>query len=228
MRRLGLRPLWRELSIAWYEWALRSIDPLHEDVGLIVQRIDDRDQYEHMLEFVDVVSRAGADRFSVHARKAWLNGISPKDNRTIPPLRYDEVWRLKAERPTLPIEINGGIKTLDEAQRHLDKVDAVMIGRAAYETPWIFADADRAIFGVDNPVAQRTEGVLSLVPYLEAQIAEGTRPHHIVRHLLGLFHGTPVSRAWKQGIAAIGQMRGPEAATALATMAHAVHQRNAA
>jgi len=188
--------------------------------------IDDRDQYDHMLEFVDVVSQAGADRFSVHARKAWLNGISPKDNRTIPPLRYDEVWRLKAERPSLPIEINGGIKTLDDAKKHLEKVDAVMIGRAAYETPWVFGDADRAIFGVDNPVSQRTEGVLSLVPYLAQQIALGIRPHHIVRHLLGLFHGTPVSRAWKQGIAAIGQMRGPEAASALEEMALAVNRRN--
>ncbi len=190
--------------------------------------IDDRDGYEHMLEFVDRVAPSGSDRFSVHARKAWLNGLSPKDNRTIPPLRYEDVYRLKRERPQHDIEINGGIKTLAEARVHLQHVDAVMIGRAAYETPWIFADADRAIFGDDNPVAQRTEGVLSLVPYLEAQIAEGTRPHHIVRHLLGLFHGTPVSRAWKQGIAAIGQMRGPEAASALATMAHAVHQRNAA
>jgi len=190
--------------------------------------IDDRDQYEHMLEFVDIVARAGADRFSVHARKAWLNGISPKDNRTLPPLRYDEVWRLKAERPGLPIEINGGIKTLDEARRHLDQVDAVMMGRAAYETPWVFGDADRAIFGDTNPVAHRTEGVLSLIPYLASEIAAGVRPHHIVRHLLGLFHGTPVSRAWKQGIAAIGQMRGPEAATALEDMALAVHRRNAA
>ncbi|HRE92020.1 MAG TPA: tRNA dihydrouridine(20/20a) synthase DusA, partial [Myxococcota bacterium] len=104
--------------------------------------IDELDRYEDMLVFVDRVAAAGADRFSVHARKAWLKGLSPKENRTIPPIRHDEVWRLKAERPRLPIEINGQIKTLAEARSHLDKVDAVMIGRAAYENPWVFGRAD--------------------------------------------------------------------------------------
>jgi tRNA-dihydrouridine synthase A len=190
--------------------------------------IDQRDQYEHMLEFVDVVAKAGADRFTVHARKAWLNGLSPKENRTVPPLEYAHVHRLKAERPALQVELNGGIRTLAEAVRHLGRVDAVMIGRAAYETPWTFADADRAVFGADNPVAMRSEAVLALVPYLASEVAAGTRPHHIVRHLLGLFHGTPVSRAWKQAIAAIGQMRGPEAPRALEELALSVHRRNAA
>lgn len=181
--------------------------------------IDERDRYEDMLAFVDTVAAAGADRFTVHARKAWLNGLSPKDNRTIPPLRYGEVHRLKRERPALPIEINGGLRTLVEAKAQLAHVDAVMIGRAAYETPWVFADADRALFGADNPAASRAEVALALVPYLAAETAAGVRPHHIVRHLLGLFHATAISRAWKQGIAAIGQMRGPEAAVALERLA---------
>lgn len=190
--------------------------------------IDHADSYEHMLAFVDAVAEAGADRFTVHARKAWLNGLSPKDNRTIPPLRHHEVHRLKAERPALAIEINGGIRTLAEASAHLGKVDAVMIGRAAYETPWIFADADRAIFGADNPVRSRAELVLSLVPYLAAEVEAGVRPHHIVRHLLGLYHATPISRAWKQGVAAVGQMRGSEAVTAFERLAGAAVQREAA
>lgn len=190
--------------------------------------IDDADSYEHMLGFVDHVARAGADRFTVHARKAWLNGLSPKDNRTIPPLRHHEVHRLKVERPELAIELNGGIRALAEAKAHLDRVDAVMIGRAAYETPWIFADADRVIFGAHNPVASRAELVLSLVPYLAAEVEAGVRPHHIVRHLLGLYHATPISRAWKQGIAAVGQMRGREAVVAFEKLAGAALQREAA
>ncbi len=190
--------------------------------------IDDLDRYEDMLAFVDHVAAAGADRFTVHARKAWLNGLSPKDNRTKPPLRYPEVYRLKAERSALPIEINGGIRTLSEVEAHLGHVDAVMIGRAAYETPWVFADADRRVFGAHNPVASRGEAALAVVGYLARQLDEGIRPHHVVRHLLGLFHATPISRAWKQGIAAIGQMRGPEAARALEIMASRVIERQAA
>ena len=190
--------------------------------------IDDHDSYEHMLAFVDRVAEAGADRFTVHARKAWLNGLSPKDNRTIPPLRYHEVHRLKAERPGLHIELNGGVRTLAEAKSHLGQVDAVMIGRAAYETPWVFADADRAIFGVDNPAPSRAELVRSLVPYLAAEVAAGVRPHHIVRHLLGLYHATPISRAWKQAIAAVGQMRGVEAVRAFEALADATIRREAA
>ena len=176
--------------------------------------IDDRDAYEHMLAFVDRVAAAGADRFTVHARKAWLHGLSPKENRTVPPLRHEDVWRLKAERPELSVELNGGIRTLAAAAQHLGKVDAVMIGRAAYETPWIFADADRALFGAANPVSTRAELLRSLVPYLAAEVAAGTRPHQVLRHLLGLFHATPIARAWKRGLAAVGQMRGVEAVSA--------------
>lgn len=191
--------------------------------------IDDRDSYEHMLEFVDVVAAAGADRFSVHARKAWLKGLSPKANRTIPPLRYDEIWRLKRERPSLQIEINGGIRTLAEAQDHLQHVDAVMMGRAAYETPWVFATADRDLFGApSDPAATRSEAVLSLVPYLAREVAAGVRPHQVVRHLLGLFHSTPISRAWKRGIAAIGQMDGADAVKGLETLALQAQQQRKA
>lgn len=168
--------------------------------------IDDLDRFEDMLRFVDIVERAGADRFSVHARKAWLKGLSPKENRTVPPIRHEEVWRLKRERPGLSVELNGQIKTLAEAKKHLGHVDAVMIGRAAYETPWIFGRADSLIFGGVDPVATRSEAALAVVPFLARVVAGGVKAHHVTRHLLGLFHGTPVSRAWKQGLARVGQL----------------------
>lgn len=168
--------------------------------------IDDLDRYEDMLVFVDTVAAAGADRFSVHARKAWLNGLSPKENRTVPPIRHDEVWRLKLDRPDLPIEINGQIKTMAEAKLHLAHVDAVMIGRAAYETPWVFGRADSAIFGDPDPAANRSEGALGILPFLAEVTRSGVKAHHVTRHLLGLFHATPVSRAWKHGLAMVGQM----------------------
>lgn len=168
--------------------------------------IDDLDRYEDMLAFVDRVAVAGADRFSVHARKAWLKGLSPKENRTIPPIRYDEVWRLKAERPHLPIEINGQIKTLAEAKAHLSKVDAVMIGRTAYENPWVFGRADSVIFGAEDPARDRSEAALAVVPFLAWVVGQGIKAHHVTRHMLGLFHATPVSRAWKHGLAMVGAM----------------------
>jgi tRNA-dihydrouridine synthase A len=181
--------------------------------------IDDRDAYEDMLAFVDVVAQAGADRFSVHARKAWLNGLSPRENRTIPPLRYDEVHRLKREHPELAIEINGGIKTMAEAKLQLEHVDAVMIGRAACDDPWVFAEADTRIFGAAaNPAQTRSEAALAVVPYLAREVANGTKPHAVTRHLLGLFAKTPLAKAWKHGIASIGQMKDAEAQRAPAAL----------
>ena len=122
--------------------------------------IDDFDSYEFMLKFVDTVSQSGADRFSVHARKAFLQGLSPKENRTVPPLRYEDVYRLKRERPDLWIEINGGIRTLEATQEHLHHVDGVMIGRAAYEDPYIFARADRDIFKDESAVIPSREDIV--------------------------------------------------------------------
>jgi tRNA-dihydrouridine synthase A len=162
--------------------------------------IDDLDTYEHMLAFVDTVAAAGADRFTVHARKAWLEGLSPKENRTVPPLRYDDVYRLKAERPGLRIEINGGVRTLDEAKAHLERVDGVMIGRAAYETPYVLSDADRRFFGDARPPLSRHEVVRAMLPYVEEQRTNGVYLGRITRHMLGLFAGRPGARAWKRHI----------------------------
>ncbi len=162
--------------------------------------IDDLDRYEDMLNFVDVVSAAGADRFTVHARKAWLQGLSPKENRNIPPLRYPDVHRLKAERPHLPIEINGGIRTLDVAAEQLEHVDAVMIGRAAYDTPWVFHDADSRFFGAVDPARTRHDVVRALLPWVEAELSDGTPLHRISRHMLGLFAGQRGAKRWKRHI----------------------------
>jgi tRNA-dihydrouridine synthase A len=167
--------------------------------------IDDLDRYEDMLAFVDRVAEAGSDRFTVHARKAWLSGLSPRENRTIPPIRYPEVYRLKAERPHLAIEINGQVRTLAEAADHLREVDAVMIGRAAYETPAVFMRADSTLFGMSDPSRLRVDAAAAVLPYLARETAAGVKAHAIARHLLGLFAATPLARAWKHGIAQVGQ-----------------------
>jgi len=174
--------------------------------------IDDLDRYEDMLNFVDVVSTAGADRFTVHARKAWLQGLSPKENRNIPPLRYPEVHRLKAERPHLSIEINGGIRTLDVAEEQLAHVDAVMIGRAAYDTPWVFHDADSRFFDAPDPAAGRHEVVRAMLPFVEREVTAGTPLHRISRHMLGLFAGQRGAKRWKRHISenAHRKTAGPE------------------
>jgi len=160
--------------------------------------IDDLDRYEDMLNFVDTVARAGADRFTVHARKAWLSGLSPKQNRNVPPLRYGDVHRLKAERPHLQIEINGGIRTLDVTVEQLKHVDAVMIGRAAYETPAIFADADRVVFGAADGPTDLIDALEAMVPYAARHIEGGGRLHHVSRHLLTIFNGLPGARRWRR------------------------------
>ncbi len=159
--------------------------------------IDECDRYEDMVKFVTTVASAGCRRFTVHARKAWLQGVSPKDNRNIPPLRYDDVYRLKEEYPKLWIEINGGIKTLEVSQTHLQHVDAVMIGRAAYDTPYIFALADRDIYAMGEPLT-RHQVVTAMLPYIAHWTEQGTKLHSITRHMLQLFHGQPGSRAWKR------------------------------
>lgn len=160
--------------------------------------IDDLDRYEDMANFVAVVARAGADRFSVHARKAWLKGLSPKENRTIPPLRYPDVYRLKREFPELVIEINGGIRDLDRAAEHLERVDAVMIGRAAYEEPWIFADVDRRFFGRADGPEERSQVVVAMLSYIDQQLQKGERLHRLTRHMIHLYAGIRGARAWRR------------------------------
>jgi tRNA-dihydrouridine synthase A len=160
--------------------------------------IDDRDSYEELARFVEVVASGGCRTFIIHARKAWLKGLSPKENREIPPLRYDLVERLKNDYPMLEIILNGGVIDLDQAARHLERLDGVMIGRAAYHQPHLLADADRRFFGDDRPVRTRRQVVKALLPYVETELGRGVRLQSIARHILGLYHGRPGGRAWRR------------------------------
>lgn len=160
--------------------------------------IDDRDSYEHMRDFVRAVASAGADRFSVHARIAWLSGLSPRENRDVPPLRYPDVHRLKAELPHLAIEINGGILDLDSAAAQLAHVDAVMIGRAAYDDPWRFADADRRFFASAWAPTSRAAVAEAMIDYADDHLRRGGALHHVTRHMLQLFSGQRGARAWRR------------------------------
>ena len=163
--------------------------------------VDDLDRYEDMLRFVDTVAAAGCERFTVHARKAWLSGLSPRENREVPPLRYAEVHRLKAERPSLFIEINGGIRDLDTAAAQLQAVDAVMIGRAACDDPYLFAEADRRFFDPNAAVPTREQVVEVVAERLDAWRGRPHfKAHHLTRHLLQLFAGQPGAKRWKQAL----------------------------
>ncbi|MGC9503367.1 tRNA dihydrouridine(20/20a) synthase DusA [Baaleninema sp.] len=162
--------------------------------------IDDRDRYEDLVKFVRIVSEAGCERFTVHARKAWLKGLSPKENRTVPPLRYEDVYRLKQDFPHLFIEINGGFKTLDRIQEQYKYVDAVMVGRAAYDTPFLFATVDQDIYGETTPLPTRRQVVEQMLGYCDRWVAHGYKLHAITRHMLQLFAGQPGTKAWKRYI----------------------------
>lgn len=160
--------------------------------------IDHQEGYEPLAEFVDKVAEAGCDIFIIHARKAWLQGLSPKENRDIPPLRYDMVHRLKQEFPRLSISINGGIRTLDEAEAQLAYVDGVMMGRAIYENPFLLCEADRRIFGGGHPDPQPSAVMRAFMDYVEDEMCKGTHLHAMTRHILGAFHGQPGARAFRR------------------------------
>jgi tRNA-dihydrouridine synthase A len=160
--------------------------------------IDDVDSYQALAGFVRTVATAGCEVFIIHARKAWLSGLSPKDNREIPPLRYDVVYQLKRDFPELEVIINGGIKSLAEAQRHLAQVDGVMIGREAYNNPFMLGQVDQQFYGSTRPVMDRKTVLQGLVPYIESELAAGTHIRHITRHVLGLFQGIPGARQWRR------------------------------
>lgn len=159
--------------------------------------IDARDSYEELAHFVATVAAAGCQTFVIHARKAWLSGLSPRENREIPPLRYDMAAALKRDFPGLEIVLNGGIQNLDEAARHLETFDGVMIGRAAYHNPYLLAEAGR-LFGRRDPAPSRREVVERMLPYIQRQLERGTRLHAISRHMLGLYHGQPGGRLWRR------------------------------
>jgi tRNA-dihydrouridine synthase A len=162
--------------------------------------VDERESYEELHNFVATVADAGCQSFTIHARKAWLNGLSPKENREIPPLRYDFVHRIKQDFPHLEININGGIRDLDMVQNQLAEVDGVMIGRAAYETPLIFAEADQKIFGEASspkPPQEIVEGLADLAAEITNQ---GIPLPRLTRHVLGLFHACPGAKSWRRAM----------------------------
>ncbi|KXZ67028.1 tRNA dihydrouridine(20/20a) synthase DusA [Acinetobacter venetianus] len=159
--------------------------------------IDDMQSYEEMLHFVDTVAATGCTHFIVHARIAILQGLSPKENREVPPLRYEDVYRLKQERPNLIIEINGGIKSFDETQQHLQHVDGVMIGREAYHNPYLLAELGQ-LWNLEAP--NRFEIMQQMMPYIHQRVAEGAPISIITRHILGLFQNLPGARKWRQAL----------------------------
>jgi tRNA-dihydrouridine synthase A len=160
--------------------------------------VDDQDPETALFGLVEACAAAGVQTFAVHARKAWLQGLSPKENRDIPPLDYEIVYRLKRERPDLTIIINGGIASLDEAQKHLAHVDGVMLGRAAYHDPALLGSVDRLIFGKAAGDIDGFTAIERYRPYMAAQLAKGVPLNAMTRHMLGLFHGWPGARAWRR------------------------------
>lgn len=160
--------------------------------------INGRDSYAELCDFVGQVAEAGCRSFTVHARIAILEGLSPKENRDIPPLRYDVAAQLKKDFPQLEINLNGGIKTLEECHAHLQTFDGVMLGREAYHNPYVLAEVDRQLFGATTPVISRSEVLARMRPYIAAHIAEGGNMHHVTRHMLGLGSGFPGARKFRQ------------------------------
>ena len=160
--------------------------------------VDDQDPRESLFALVDTVAAAGCEVFIVHARKAWLEGLSPKENREIPPLDLALVRRLKIERPRLTIVANGGIATIAAAADHLKCCDGVMLGRAAYGEPAMLADVDRVIFGAPAPAPDIGDVVVEMSAYVKRMARAGTAPHHIVRHMLGLYHGRAGAKRWRR------------------------------
>ncbi|WP_454634472.1 tRNA dihydrouridine(20/20a) synthase DusA [Bradyrhizobium cenepequi] len=170
--------------------------------------IDDQDPELALDTLARGVIEAGADALIVHARKAWLNGLSPKENRDIPPLDYDRVYRVKAAMPHVPIIINGGIASLDEAKRHLAHVDGVMLGRAAYQEPWRLLSVDPDLFDEAPPHATMQDALEAMMPYIEEELARGTRLHAITRHFVGAFFGVSGARAFRRHLAEHGTRPG--------------------
>lgn len=160
--------------------------------------IDHMESYEQLLAFIEPVAVAGCSVFIVHARKAWLQGLSPKENREIPPLNYPWVYQLKKDFPHLTIVVNGGIQTIEECQTHLDHVDGVMLGREAYQNPWMLAQVDEALFGMDSPLKSRDDVIAELLPFAEQHLAQGGQLNHITRHILGLYQGIPGARKFRR------------------------------
>lgn len=160
--------------------------------------IDDEESYEFLARFIDAIAARGCNHFILHARKAWLSGLSPKENREIPPLNYERVFEIKDNYPALTIGLNGGVQTISEAAALLDRVDSVMVGRSVYHHPYQMSDVDSLLYGVDNEKMTRLDVIMAMEGYITKHINQGGRLNHIARHMLGLFHEVPKSRLWRR------------------------------
>lgn len=180
-----------------------AVRAMHESVSIPVTvkcriGIDDQDEDRDLERFIATVADVGCQVFILHARKAWLEGLSPKQNRDVPPLNRERVHRLKASRPELHIGINGGITSLEACREQLDHVDSVMVGREAYQNPWLLAGVDEALYGVPGPAESRHASARALRPYIAGRLAQGAKLNHVTRHLLGLFQGQPGGRKFRR------------------------------
>ncbi|MCX8669828.1 tRNA dihydrouridine(20/20a) synthase DusA [Gilliamella sp. B2865] len=178
------------------------IDAIHKEVNIPVTvktriGIDNQDSYSFLCDFIEKVMPY-TDTFIVHARKAWLSGLSPKENREVPPLDYERVYQLKRDYPQLTIAINGGIKTIEEIKHHLNYVDGVMVGREAYQNPMLLTQIDQQIFGDDTPIIDPIVAIQTLYPYIETQLSQGGQLNHIMRHTLGIFNGRKGAKQWRR------------------------------
>ncbi len=166
--------------------------------------IDEQDEEQGLQDFVETVAKAGCETFIVHARKAWLQGLSPKENREVPPLNYDRVHRLKTSMPHLHISLNGGLVNIESEMHHLETLDGLMLGREAYHNPWTLAQVDPLFANTPAPVKTRREAVMAMLPYIEKLLGEGLYLHRITRHMLGLYHAQPGGRMWRQVLSTEG------------------------
>ena len=180
--------------------------------------IDTQDSYEFLTDFITQVAAAGCEHFILHARKAWLSGLSPKENRDVPPLDYDRVKQIKQDFPILQITLNGGITSLEAAETQLQQLDGVMIGRAAYHNPYSLAEADKRIFGDNRTVPSRHDIVRAMLPYIEQRMTQGRSLQSITRHMLGLFQGQAGAKIWRRYLSENAHKKGAE----IAVLEHAL------
>jgi len=172
--------------------------------------IDKLDSYDFLADFIAQVAHAGCEMFILHARKAWLQGLSPKENRDVPPLDYERVYQIKRDFPQLHIDINGGIQTLEQAQQHLNKVDGVMMGRAIYHDPYLLAQVDSQLYDDNHAVLSRHDVIREMLPYIERRMSQGCPIKSITRHLLGIFQGQPGARAWRRYLSENAHIEGAD------------------
>ncbi|WP_430742031.1 tRNA dihydrouridine(20/20a) synthase DusA [Shewanella mangrovi] len=181
--------------------------------------IDEQDSYPFLTDFIDTVSATGCDTFIIHARKAWLNGLSPKENREIPPLDYPRVYQLKQDYSALNISINGGVKTFDDMATHLEHLDGVMVGREAYQNPYMLAEVDQRLYGMEKAVLSRDAVVDLMLPYIERHLQQGGRLNHITRHMTGLYQGVAGGRRWRRYLSENAHKAGADCEVVLAARA---------